>query len=97
MRVPFWGGGGQQRKGSGDMVAKPAPCWRCLEEQHQLYNAQPEGIDYTPPLRLNRHQRLTQTGVSGQGEGESGAFSIPRDLKFHPKSPQLLWVGYLLV
>lgn len=32
------------------MVAKPAPCWQCLEEQHQLYTAGPKGIDYMPDL-----------------------------------------------
>jgi hypothetical protein len=33
------------------MVAKPAPCWRYLEEQHQLYNEGSVGNN-TPPLWL---------------------------------------------
>lgn len=60
------------------MVAKPAPCWQCPEEQHKLSTAGPTGI-YTPDLSDTQAWGPTQTGVPEQGDGKSGALARMRD------------------
>lgn len=78
--VPFFFCDGARRpaKGGSDVVAKPAPCWQCPEEQHKLSTAGPTGI-YTPDLSDTQAWGPTQIGVSGQGDGKSGALARMRD------------------